>query len=148
MQICFDKHVMLSTADKSGTIKSISHHFTEITGYAEEDTLGKQYNILKCSDTSKELHQDLWKTILSGEEWGGEEFLIVACETKIEEAFVLAENLRQAVENYVFPIVKKITISGGVTQYAENETTSALVSKADKALYQAKTSGRNKVIQG
>lgn len=79
--------------------------------------------------------------------WGGEEFLIVACNTNLDEAFVFAEKLRVLIENYNFPSIGKMTISCGVAQYINKETISELVSRADFALYQAKRMGRNKVVR-
>lgn len=79
--------------------------------------------------------------------WGGEEFLIVACNTNLHEAFIFAEKLRIVIENYNFPSIGKMTISCGVAQYINKETISELVSRADVALYQAKKAGRNKVVK-
>lgn len=79
--------------------------------------------------------------------WGGEEFLIVACNTNLHEAFIFAEKLRIVIENYNFPSIGKMTISCGVAQYINKETSSELVSRADVALYQAKKAGRNKVVK-
>ncbi|PSU45344.1 sensor domain-containing diguanylate cyclase [Photobacterium frigidiphilum] len=79
--------------------------------------------------------------------WGGEEFLIVACNTNLHEAFIFAEKLRIVIENYNFPSIGKMTISCGVAQYINKETISELVSRADFALYQAKKMGKNKVVK-
>lgn len=86
--------------------------------------------------------------------YGGEEFAILLPFTKIEEACAVAQRLRQAVENTTIEIpnekgdatisVKK-TISLGVHQYNESDSAQDLYEKADKALYEAKTHGRNKV---
>lgn len=80
--------------------------------------------------------------------WGGEEFLIVACETDLENAGMLAEKLRIKIENYLFPTVGKVTMSCGVAEYSNGETISKLVSRADDFLYKAKKLGRNKVVKG
>ena len=268
-----DKHVMLSSTDKSGTIKSISTCFTKITGYTPDEVIGKKHNILRHQDTPLKTHKNLWNTILGGDiwegdikdlhknghdiwinkiitpefnkegevdgftaiaqdisdkklielmsitdsltglfnrhkledvlsheiarfkryktnfsvmlfdidffkkvndtyghlagddvliklsdilkqngratdfisRWGGEEFLIVSSETDLEGVAVFAEKLRIKIENYKFPVVGQVTVSCGVAQYTSGETTSALISRADTALYQSKESGRNKV---
>ncbi|MCU7940186.1 MAG: diguanylate cyclase [gamma proteobacterium symbiont of Bathyaustriella thionipta] len=80
--------------------------------------------------------------------WGGEEFLIIAGGTEVDGAFYFADKLRNKVESYDFPAVGKITISCGVAQYTTGEVISDLISRADNALYEAKTSGRNRVIKG
>ena len=76
--------------------------------------------------------------------YGGEEFAIILPGTKKEEALVLAERLRKSVETN--PAMKDITISIGAASFPEDaEGKEALISKADKALYKAKRSGKNKV---
>lgn len=85
--------------------------------------------------------------------YGGEEFAILLPFTKLDEASAVAQRLRQAVEGSIVEVptetgelVKiKITISIGVYEYQQTDTPQGLYEKADKALYQAKTTGRNKV---
>lgn len=80
--------------------------------------------------------------------WGGEEFLIIAGGSNLEGAFVFAEKLREKIAAYDFPEVGIVTISCGVAQYENGETSTKLVLRADTALYQAKSSGRNRVEKG
>ncbi|MCX5693000.1 MAG: GGDEF domain-containing protein [Candidatus Omnitrophica bacterium] len=76
--------------------------------------------------------------------YGGEEFGIILPLTKKEEALVLAERIRKAVE--INPNLKNITISIGVASFPENgQKKEDLIAKADKALYEAKRSGKNKI---
>lgn len=77
--------------------------------------------------------------------WGGEEFILLLPNTPMEEACVLAENLRSTIERENFGAVEKITCSFGVAALAENESGEALLKRADELLYEAKASGRNKV---
>jgi diguanylate cyclase len=82
--------------------------------------------------------------------YGGEEFFCLLTETNIDSAAYLAENLRKVIENKAFtfqgtPI--QITISLGVTAMRpEIQTSEVLLKRADDALYEAKRTGRNKVI--
>ena len=76
---------------------------------------------------------------------GGEEFLIVCPETNLQEALILAEKLREAVSLTIFLNVGKKTASFGVSEYQINELPEECLGRADKALYNAKASGRNQV---
>ena len=79
---------------------------------------------------------------------GGEEFLIVLPDTAQHEAIVIAERLRQAVyaiqfENNQLP--DRLSCSIGVSDYRPQEPLNSSLARADKALYQAKAAGRNRV---
>ena len=79
--------------------------------------------------------------------YGGEEFVVLLPETG-ERSMEYAEKLRQRVADEEFPGGAKITISVGVSWHPDQyggKVTKDLAERADEALYQAKTSGRNKV---
>lgn len=88
--------------------------------------------------------------------YGGEEFSIILPFTKEDEAVMVAERLRKAVANKVINIehVNKkndtktiqITISLGIYSFKKTDSSEDLLMNADKALYEAKESGRNKVV--
>ncbi|MFB2933894.1 GGDEF domain-containing protein [Aerosakkonemataceae cyanobacterium BLCC-F154] len=81
--------------------------------------------------------------------WGGEEFLIVSRVDNVENAVVLAERLRSAIQNekvIVHHTIITYTISLGVAVYGvHGQTKQELIIAADRALYDAKNSGRNRV---
>ncbi len=77
--------------------------------------------------------------------WGGEEFIIVFVETKIESATKIANNIRTDIEKLEHKTAGKITASFGVTQYVEGDTLESLFNRCDEALYIAKSNGRNRV---
>lgn len=84
--------------------------------------------------------------------YGGEEFVIVLPDTTVEQAKDIAEKIRKAVSNAVIPACRndlpkgyeKVTISMGVASLRKHDG-HYLMHDADKALYEAKRSGRNRV---
>lgn len=77
--------------------------------------------------------------------WGGEEFVLACPETDLENALVLAEKLRQCVEESDWPKGLKVTASFGVAQQMKDESPTDFIARADRALYVAKAQGRNAV---
>ena len=77
--------------------------------------------------------------------WGGEEFIILTPETDIGDAIQLAEKLRLIFEAFRTVGLPVFTASFGVAGYEKGESLETLFAKADKALYRAKESGRNRV---
>lgn len=78
--------------------------------------------------------------------WGGEEFVLVCRNTKLEQAQLIAEKTRELIASYEFSDGVRVTASFGVATLSAHETLEQLFSNADKALYQAKHDGRNKVV--
>ncbi|WED24504.1 diguanylate cyclase [Vibrio sp. JC009] len=76
--------------------------------------------------------------------WGGEEFLIICPESGSDGAFVLAEHLRAKIKAYPMPTSKNITASFGIASFQRGESANSLLTRADRALYYAKTEGRNR----
>ncbi len=76
---------------------------------------------------------------------GGEEFVILLAMQDIHQAEQLAEKVRKVVDEADFSPVEKVTISLGVAQLRSDDHAETLMSRADKALYQAKQAGRNQV---
>lgn len=78
--------------------------------------------------------------------WGGEEFLILCPQTTQSDAMNLAARLRQAVCEFNFQKVGKLTCSFGVAEYAGNESFINWFDRADLGLYEAKSNGRNSIV--
>ncbi|HLO50971.1 MAG TPA: diguanylate cyclase [Kamptonema sp.] len=82
--------------------------------------------------------------------FGGEEFVVILPETNLESAVDVAERIRKTLEQTVIMIQEKqvqITVSIGVSNYKlEDEKIDVALQRADKALYQAKNQGRNRVV--
>jgi len=79
--------------------------------------------------------------------YGGEEFVVIAPQTELREAGLLAQRIRLAVEGASFEVLggERVTVSIGVAG-ARAGSLEALLNSADAALYQAKVSGRNQVV--
>lgn len=83
--------------------------------------------------------------------YGGEEFILFLEEIDLESSYKIAEKLRIAVEEDLLEVEGKkikITISIGIGNYEreKDESLDDLIAKADKFLYEAKRTGRNKVV--
>lgn len=77
--------------------------------------------------------------------WGGEEFVILMSETHIQDAYKVCETVRKHIEKLMHPIAGNITLSIGVTAITPNDTPPSTFTRCDKALYTAKSNGRNRV---
>ncbi len=84
--------------------------------------------------------------------YGGEEFAVILPGTSREAAVVVAEKIRRAVASKELvrrgsgEVLGKVTVSVGVAEHLRGESAEAFIHRADKGLYQAKASGRNRVI--
>ena len=109
------------------------------------DTYGHQVGDDILIQVAQLLNQNIRNTDILGR-WGGEEFFIISPETNIEESKNLASKLKDVIEYFDFPVVRSITCSFGLSQYNQKDEKNDTFKRADKALYQAKKSGRNRVI--
>lgn len=74
--------------------------------------------------------------------YGGEEFLVILPETDLPGACIFGERVRASIQEHL-----TITVSGGVATAVDGDVPDTLVGRADAALYQAKTAGRNLVCK-
>lgn len=81
---------------------------------------------------------------------GGEEFAVLLPNTSLDSAVLLAERIRNTVDNVSIEIehgvMLKISVSIGVAAYERGDTPDTILKKADQALYTAKNNGRNQII--
>ena len=79
--------------------------------------------------------------------YGGDEFVIIAPGTDREQTSALAERLRNLIAGVQVPALPPVTCSFGVCQ-ADEEDADGLIARADRLMYEAKQSGRNRVVTG
>lgn len=78
--------------------------------------------------------------------WGGEEFLVFAPNTDGSQARGLAERLVQALASEPLGGSLQVTTSVGIATSKPGDTVEELVSRADRAMYEAKAQGRNRIV--
>ena len=118
------------------------------------DTYGHACGDLVLKEVAKVMRGELREYDIAGR-YGGEEFVFLLPDTSKAEACMVAERLRDAVKKKVIDITEvnsdgavksiSVTVSIGVSEYNGNLTAEEFIMNTDKALYQAKTSGRNTI---
>jgi diguanylate cyclase (GGDEF)-like protein len=79
--------------------------------------------------------------------WGGEEFICILTNTERQNAMIVAEKIRKKVEESDFGNIGKVTVSMGIYEKKDEDVKiEEIIDNADSALYMAKGTGRNKVI--
>nr|WP_238787594.1 GGDEF domain-containing protein [Thiospirillum jenense] len=75
--------------------------------------------------------------------YGGEEFVVIFRTFHLDDAQSVVERARKSIEKHSFPGVGQVTVSIGAVQIFDQDSATNVVDQADKALYYAKTHGRN-----
>lgn len=115
---------------------------------ALNDTWGHTCGDVVLEDVAILVHNAVREGDIVGR-WGGEEFMFVFPRTPLEEAEVLLEFIRAAIQHSVFDCGShehEVTISIGLTDGHAGEDPLSVVKRADDALYDAKVAGRNTVM--
>jgi diguanylate cyclase (GGDEF)-like protein len=107
------------------------------------DTYGHQTGDEVLKKLAKIIKQKTRKTDIACR-YGGEEFIIIFPDTKLDKIRKIAERIREAIENEIQVGEKPVTISGGVGEY-QGGPIHIFLSEVDKALYRAKENGKNRI---
>lgn len=112
------------------------------------DTYGHESGDIVLKTLAQEVNRNL-RDIDHIARYGGEEFIIILTNSGIEEAMVCAKRIRLMAKELVFPKMPadfRITLSAGVTVYQAEESIQDVINRADKALYRAKATGRDRIV--
>lgn len=103
-------------------------------GHSAGDNILREFSNITSNQLSE--HESLYR-------FGGEEFVIICSHLDCQQASLLAEDIREIIDNHHFENGIRITISLGIAEYKINETSFEWLGRADKAMYRAKHAGRN-----
>ncbi len=153
----FDWFLKLECGRLSRVNSSISLIMCDIDYFKEyNDTYGHQMGDECLQRIAGAIRSVVRRDIDCVARYGGDEFAIILPDTGSDDTVHIAEMVRKAVENLYLKhdnskCDKIVTMSFGVASITsrdkEPDCMSIIVSKADKGLYLAKTTGRNKVVQ-
>lgn len=104
---------------------------------------------MKADEFLKRLAEVIQKQVRGSDiaaRFGGEEFVILLPETDLEKAKRFATRLKTAIHSDKILSKYHVTVSGGITQFKEKDNKKKMKERVDKALYQAKETGRDKFV--
>ncbi|MEO7255629.1 MAG: diguanylate cyclase [Casimicrobium sp.] len=110
------------------------------------DTFGHDSGDVVLKNTALRV-RELLRSSDCAARFGGEEFVLMLRETRIDAAMAIAEAVRGKIANVPFDLVGTVSASFGVAEWGHAEDGRALINRADRALYIAKQSGRNRVVR-
>ena len=111
--------------------------------------INDKYGHLKADELLIRLAEVLTKQFRKSDiisRFGGEEFFILLPGTDLKKAKKITSRLRTAVKSDKILKKHSLTISGGLTEFKKKDTKKRFKQRADKALYKAKQSGRDKFV--
>lgn len=128
--------------------KNISILFFDIDHFKKvNDTYGHDMGDLVLKSVAEEISESMREGDTVAR-WGGEEMIASLLGASESDAKGKAERIRESISQLRFPEAEglTVTISIGVTSYKSGDDFEHMVKNADKALYEAKHTGRNKVV--
>lgn len=148
----FDQHLVDLTSAAKAHGQPLSLLFCDIDDFKQfNDTFGHQIgdDVLRLVATM--IKESLREGDIAGR-YGGEEFGILLPNTSLTSAKDVAERIRRTLaareikKRGTGETIGRITISIGIAEFKDNETSVEFVNRADRCLYEAKQSGRNRII--
>jgi diguanylate cyclase (GGDEF)-like protein len=112
------------------------------------DNFGHQCGDMVIREIGVRLQAGLRKYDYAGR-YGGEEFFIILSNSSEQQAMGIGERFRKDIEETRFPCSEetiRVTVSIGVACYIAGESQESWIERVDRAMYQAKQAGRNRII--
>ena len=146
----FQKLLLNEVQNAKRNEQFLSLLFLDIDNFKQlNDTCGHQHGDLMLKEITRILRESA-RDLDSICRYGGEEFALILTKTNREQSVEIAERIRRRIEQNKFPSPSgvghlKLTASIGLATYPTNaDNKENLIAMADKAMYQAKTSGKNR----
>ncbi len=111
-----DNHAIVSISDRRGRIIYVNEKFCQISGYSQEELLGKNHRMIKSGIHPPELYRDMWNTIINGKDWEG----ILCNKTKDNDYYWVKTTIAPVLDENGIPI-QFISIRTEITQTKKNE---------------------------
>ena len=137
--------------DRGAALRGTAVLFIDLDGFkAVNDTHGHAAGDLVLQSFADTVRRNVRDTDVLAR-WGGEEFVLLLCDTPAADAVALMERLRQAVQAMQVPVAQggqpiTVTVSIGLARHAPADPLAGTLERADRALYAAKAGGRNRVV--
>jgi len=128
--------------ESSCVIMADLDHFKDVN-----DNFGHLVGDGVLSDVAERMNSALRQKDIIGR-YGGEEFVVLLQDATLDDANEVAERIRGKISDFpvkTHGVTVPVTISQGIAQLKTGETVHDLIDRADKAMYQAKQNGRNRV---
>lgn len=143
------RYIYRTLKQEINRVKRFNREFTILMIDIDDfKVINDTYGHIKGDEVLKEMSEILLINLRNIDvlgRYGGEEFMVILPETNSNEAYFVAERMRRAIEKTKIKELQ-LTISIGVAQYINGEEYKATIERADKGLYEAKRTGKNKVV--
>jgi len=128
--IALDQHAIVSMTDTKGKIIFVNERFVNISGYREDELLGKNHRMLKSGKHDSAFYKNMWATISSGKIWSGQ----ICNKAKQSDNYWLEATIVPFLNEKGLPY-KYVSVRTDITKIKESEE---YARKSELALLEAK----------
>jgi PAS domain S-box-containing protein len=120
-----DASAIVSKADKNGTITYVNKTFCDVSGYTQEELIGKPHNIVRHPDMPKDVFKELWETIKAKKIFNG----IIKNLTKNGKTYYVATNVVPILDTNN-EIIEYLSLRYDITELIESKKKAEIAQKA------------------